>query len=138
MKPSWPRVETKQQMRVMLRHMVPNKSWTLMMAHWKVKILTTVNNVSLTWLNGLTTCQKKVKNGKKHRSESIDETVPETWNAQWLVARVTWAVSWPLNSGNQFHSWSKVQWKYESDYVYRPVIWKWLHRAFHDCLPQNC
>ena len=47
-----------------------------------------------------------------------------------------WVGHWILES--RFMSWLKAQWKYESDYVYCPVIWKWLHRAFHDCLPQNC
>ena len=30
----------------LLHYMVPDKSWNLMMTHWKVKILTTVNSVS--------------------------------------------------------------------------------------------
>ena len=45
-KPSWHRVETEQHVRVMLHHLVPDKGWTLMGTHWKVKILTTVNSVS--------------------------------------------------------------------------------------------
>ena len=43
---------------------------------------------------------------------------------QWLVTTVAWAVSWPLNSEKHFHSWSKVQCKSDSDYVYSVLLYE--------------
>ena len=83
---------------------------------------------------------KKINNyKKKHGSKSEDESateIVETWVCN------GWLLGWPDRLGywileNSFMSWLKAQWKTESDYVYCPVVWKWLHRAFHECLPQN-
>ena len=87
---------------------------------------------SLLLLSRLARVTKKTA---KNVALNLKMNQPLSW--QWLVTRVAWAVSGPLNSGKQFMSWLKAQWKTESDYVYCPIVWKLLHHAFHDCLPQN-
>ena len=64
---------------------------------------------------------------KKHRSESEDQSATEivkTWVGNgWLLSwPEPWVGHWILESS--FMSWLKARWKYESDYVYCPVIWK--------------
>ena len=64
------------------------------------------------WIDYVT---KKVKNGKKHRSESKDETateVVETWVGNgWLITRVAWAVSEASGTAEQGERWEGWQLK---------------------------
>ena len=92
---------------------------------------------SLLLLSRLTRVTKK--NCKKSRFKSETESATEIVG-KWVGNG--WLLGWPERLGywvleNSFMSWMKAQWKTESDYVYCPVVWKLLHHAFHDCLPQN-
>ena len=87
---------------------------------------------SLLLLSRLTNVTKKLQ---KRRSESETESateIVEKWLPNGSPERLGY---WILESS--FMSWMKTQRKTESDYVYCPVVWKLLHHAFHDCLPQN-
>ena len=100
---------------------------------WFCHVLLKWYCTSLLLLSRLTRVTKK--NCKKRRSESETESATELvekWLPNGSPERLGY---WILESS--FMSWMKTQRKTESDYVYCPVVWKLLHHAFHDCLPQN-